>query len=169
MLTHPPWSRLGSVRAFLRELCARVAERVVRLLSAGLGEDARGAAATLLLPRPRPQPRDFHEGVDPFEERETEAESEFPDEFDFDDVPLPVPTRTPLPVAQPRQATVPLWKRTLAAGLRGARWCLVELPARHPVLTTVGLAAVLALVGCWLETGLSLLSLIMPNSGPLFS
>jgi hypothetical protein len=167
MLTHPPWSRLASVRAFLRELCARVAERVVRLLSAGLGEAARGAAATLLLPRPRPQPRNFHEEIDLFEERD--AECEVSDEFDFDDVPLPVPTRTPLPVVQPRQTTVPLWKRTLAAGLRGARWCLVELPTRHPLLTTVGLAAVLALVGCWLETGLSLLSLIMPGSGPLFS
>jgi hypothetical protein len=175
MMTHPPWSRFGAVGTRLRELCSQIAERVVRLLGDGLGEAVRSVTQLLLLTRSRPQPRRFERDDDPF------LDSERPNtlfdtlDVDEDDLAFPEDLREPL-VEQPRRTQQPLWKRTLLSGLRGLHWCVVELPARRPVLTTVVVAVTTTLLGCWLGpaagllgTALSVLSLIVTNSTLAFT
>jgi hypothetical protein len=171
-MNHPPWSRLDIVGQRLRELCSQVAERVVRLLGDGLGEAVRSITQLLLLARSRPQPRRVERQDDPFTEpvfRNDLDDDPGEDELLFAEPVRPLPVEHPLP-------TQPLRKGILLAALHGLHRCMVELPARHPVLTAVVVAVTTTLLGCWLGpaagllgTVLSFLSLTLTDSALTFA
>lgn len=180
MMTHPPWTRLDVVRQRLRELCTRIAERVVRLLGDGLAEAVRSATQALFLARPRPQPGTLRHDLDPlndpgrpygFPDEFDPDESDF-DEFDAEDDPLAEPGHDRTAPTTPAAPAEPLWRQALVAGLRGLSWCRIDLPSRRPVLSAVVAAVGLALLGCWLGpaagvigAGLSILSVLLPTPG----
>jgi hypothetical protein len=130
MLTHPPWTRLESVRHRLCKLGRRVAGHLLRLLSDSLGEAVRTAIDAFLRGGSEPPPTQPVEPASP--------------------QPLPVaPPKPETPSPLPAEKPVSRWQWIRGTAVCVLTWLGLNLPRQHPILTPILLVSG-AFVGRWM-------------------